>query len=178
MDQHGVFLITGVMASGKSTVAQLLAERFERGVHVRGDIFRRMIVTGRAEMLPEHSAEAEQQLLLRHQMTAAAADAFFSAGFTVVVQDVIIGTMLAEMVHMIRSRPLYVVVLCPNTAVIAEREAVRSKKGYGLWSIVELDRILRTETDQLGLWLDSSRQTPDETVDEILRRANPHAVVR
>jgi predicted kinase len=35
---EAVFVITGAMASGKSTVAQLLAERFDRAVHVRGDV--------------------------------------------------------------------------------------------------------------------------------------------
>ena len=45
-----IYLITGVMASGKSTVAQLLAERLPRAVHLRGDVFRRMIVSGREEM--------------------------------------------------------------------------------------------------------------------------------
>lgn len=40
-----VVLITGVMAAGKSTVAQLLAESLPRAVHVRGDVFRRMIVS-------------------------------------------------------------------------------------------------------------------------------------
>lgn len=29
-----IILITGIMASGKSTVAQLLSERFEKSVHV------------------------------------------------------------------------------------------------------------------------------------------------
>ena len=43
-------LITGIMAAGKSTVAQALAQRFERGVHLRGDTFRRAIVAGQAEM--------------------------------------------------------------------------------------------------------------------------------
>lgn len=43
----GVVLVTGVMASGKSTVAQALAERLPRAAHVRGDLFRRMIVSPR-----------------------------------------------------------------------------------------------------------------------------------
>ena len=34
-----VWLITGVQAAGKSTVAQLLAEALERSVHVRGAPF-------------------------------------------------------------------------------------------------------------------------------------------
>ena len=41
------------MAAGKSTVARLLASRFERGVHLEGDFFRRSVVSGRAEMTPE-----------------------------------------------------------------------------------------------------------------------------
>jgi cytidylate kinase len=35
-----VYLITGPMDAGTSTVARLLASRFERGVHLEGDVFR------------------------------------------------------------------------------------------------------------------------------------------
>jgi predicted kinase len=45
-----IVLITGNMAAGKSSVAQALAERLPRSVHLRGDAFRRMIVNGRAEI--------------------------------------------------------------------------------------------------------------------------------
>ena len=50
---NGVVLITGVMAAGTSTVAQVLAERLPRAAHVRGDVFRRMPVSGRAEYEPD-----------------------------------------------------------------------------------------------------------------------------
>ncbi|MFD6693018.1 hypothetical protein ACFWD8_09505 [Micromonospora aurantiaca] len=36
------------MAAGKSTVAEWLARRLPRAVHLRGDVFRRMIVSGPA----------------------------------------------------------------------------------------------------------------------------------
>jgi len=52
------------MAAGKSTVASLLARRFRRGVHLEGDLFRRMIVHGRQEMTPDPSPEALDQLKL------------------------------------------------------------------------------------------------------------------
>ncbi|WP_458105709.1 zeta toxin family protein [Bacillus sp. PK3-136] len=48
--ENAVYLITGVMAAGKSTVAQLLSERLDKGVHVRGDVFRKMIVNGEMQM--------------------------------------------------------------------------------------------------------------------------------
>ena len=37
----GVWLVTGVQAAAKSTVADLLARQFDRGVHVRGGQFYR-----------------------------------------------------------------------------------------------------------------------------------------
>ncbi|MGC1210736.1 MAG: hypothetical protein WA890_05605 [Micromonospora sp.] len=45
-----VVLTSGIMAAGKSTVAELPARRLPRAVHLRGDLFRRMGVSGRADM--------------------------------------------------------------------------------------------------------------------------------
>ncbi|GAA3122787.1 hypothetical protein GCM10020001_049190 [Nonomuraea salmonea] len=73
---------------------------------------------------------------------------------------------------MIRSRPLYVIVLAPDPAAVARREAARAKSGYsGNWTISQLDAALRDETPRIGLWLDTSHQTVEETVDEIIFRA-------
>ncbi|MDU5143309.1 MAG: AAA family ATPase [Paenibacillus dendritiformis] len=176
--QPSLFLITGIMASGKSTVAQLLAERFERGVHVRGDVFRRMIVSGREEMLPEPSDEAIRQLHLRYRLAAAAADAYVEAGFHTVVQDVIVGPELSTFIDFVKTRPLYVIVLCPRAEAVAARESSRSKQGYGIWTVDVLDRILRHDSPRLGMWLDTSDLTPEETVREIERRAWTEAIVR
>jgi chloramphenicol 3-O-phosphotransferase len=163
-------LITGIQAAGKSTVAQLLAERFPRSVHVRGDLFRRMIVGGREDMTPEPSDEAVRQLRLRHRLTAATCDMYADAGFTAIAQDVILGEHLTETIALIRNRPLHVVVLAPSPDAIAVREAARDKVAYGRFTIGVLDEVLRSETPRTGLWLDTSAQTPDETVEEILAR--------
>ncbi|HXH56696.1 AAA family ATPase [Iamia sp.] len=166
-----VVLITGISAAGKSTVAERLASRFESGVHVKGDVFRRMVVAGRQEMTSSPSAEAWRQLRLRYRLGAATADTFHAAGFAVVVQDVVIGAVLTEYVEAIRSRPLVVVVLAPDPAVVAAREASREKVAYrhGPDGIADLDAALRAETPRIGLWLDTSDHEPDRTVDEIIR---------
>jgi chloramphenicol 3-O-phosphotransferase len=163
-----VVVITGIMASGKSTVAQLLAERLPRSVHVRGDMFRKMIVSGRQEMDPEASAEAFAQLRLRHRLSAAAADLYADAGWTAIVQDVILGEQLDDLLSMVRTRPLYLVVLAPRPEAVAARDAARVKTGYGAWTPDLLDQVLRRETPRRGLWLDSTDQKADETVDAIL----------
>ncbi|MDF5753052.1 AAA family ATPase [Spongiactinospora sp. TRM90649] len=170
-----IFLITGIQASGKSTVAELLAgsDALPKSVHIRGDLFRRMVVNGRADMTPDPSAEAVAQLRLRHRLTAETANAYFRAGFDVVVQDVILGEHLPAMVAAIDGRPLHVVVLAPSVTAVAEREAGRGKDAYDEWTVRTLDRVLREETPRLGLWLDTSAQTPDETVAEILKKTTP-----
>lgn len=63
--EKAIYVITGVMASGKSTVAEALARSVEKGVHLRGDVFRKMIVTGREEMCDNPSKEALSQLELQ-----------------------------------------------------------------------------------------------------------------
>ncbi|MEW2562707.1 AAA family ATPase [Streptomyces griseorubiginosus] len=172
---QGVVLVTGVMAAGKSTVAQLLAERLPRAAHVRGDVFRRMIVSGRQEYLPGAPDEALAQLRLRYRLSAATADAYAEAGFTAVVQDVVLGEELPAYVRLVRTRPLYVVVLAPDAGTVAAREAGRAKTGYDgagyggeAWTVPALDEALRASTPPIGLWLDTSGQTPAETVEAIL----------
>jgi len=100
------------------------------------------------------------------------------ARFTVVVQDVVVGPVLAEQVAPIASRPLYLVVLAPSLAMVARRKAARPKTGYDDgWSIEEFDAGFRATTPRIGLWIDSSVQTPEETVEEIFRRARSEAAV-
>lgn len=165
----GVILTTGIMASGKSSVAQALAERLPTSVHLRGDVFRRMIVNGRVEVEPNPSATALTQLRLRYDLAAGAARAYCAAGFTVVYQDVILGPNLEEVVVCLRPWPVTVVVLCPAAAVVARREAARPKTGYGgPWTIDAVDRVLRDATPRLGLWLDTSTLDVAAIVDAIL----------
>ena len=165
-----MFVLTGPSGAGKSTVARLLAERFPRGVHLEGDVFRRSIVSGRREMTPDAADEAVEQLRLRYRLATDAADAYFDAGFAVVLEDVIAGSMLPECLALIRSRPLHVVVLMPRREIIAVRDAARTTDGYEHWSLDALYDLFARDTPRLGLWLDTSDQTPEETVRAILER--------
>ena len=164
-----IILITGNMASGKSSVAQALAERLPRSVHLRGDLFRRMIVNGRAEMGVELSTEAEQQLQLRYSLAAEVAGRYAQAGFTVVYQDIILGPTLSSVVSSLQPYQPFVVVLCPRPEVVAARDKARAKTGYpDRASVDAFDQVLRTETPRLGHWLNNSDLTIDETVAHIL----------
>ena len=164
-----IILITGIMAAGKSTIAQALAERLPYSVHLRGDLFRRLIVNGQAEMGFELSAQALAQLHLRYDIATTVAEMYLASGFTVVYQDIIIGETLVEIVHQFQQHPVHVVVLCPDAATVAAREAGRGKRGYGNENeVADFDAVLRTQTPRIGLWLDTTHLTVAETVDQIL----------
>lgn len=166
--EGATLLITGIMAAGKSTVAQAVAERLDRSVHLRGDLFRRMIVQGRRNMEPSPSDEALHQLRLRYRMAAWAAATYCDEGFAVIYQDIIIGALLHEVIHLHHAHPLYVVVLTPSPAVALQRDQERHKQAYQGWTPEMLDAGLRQDTPHIGLWLDNSAQTVTETVDAIL----------
>ncbi|MDQ6657048.1 MAG: phosphotransferase, partial [Actinomycetota bacterium] len=83
-----VWLIIGAQGAGKSTTAALLAQTFERGVHVRGGQFYRWAVQGWRH-IGEHPGDpvAREHLLLRYRLAARVADEYCRAGFITVVQD-------------------------------------------------------------------------------------------
>jgi len=175
MQGVALFVISGVMAAGKSTVARLLASRFDRGVCVPGDAIRAMVVSGRLEMAPDAGAAALGQLVLRYSGALAVAAVYLSAGFDVVVEDVIVGPVLRDFLALIPVDEFHLIFLDPEATALGERERGRAKTGYGPWSVDGLQRVLREETDRIGLWLDSTELTAEQTVDRIL--ADPAASV-
>jgi len=177
----GVWLITGVQAAGKSTIADLLARQADRGVHIRGGQFYRWAVRGWVHAGDTRTAKARRLLDLRYRLAALTAGEYCAAGFCTVVQDNIFGADVMRWLQAVCGRPRHLVVLRPSLDVIRQREeqrhAATGKLAYrpGEFTPEDLDRQL-AKTPRIGLWLDTSALSPDQTVRQILAR-EPEAVV-
>ena len=169
-----LFVISGVPASGKSTVARLLASRLDREVYVPGDTIRSMVISGHAA-----AGDAQlDQLLLRYQAALALAGVYLEAGFDVIVEDVIIGQVLRQFLGLVPVPEMQLVFLDPNTASLSERDANRTKTAYGeRWNVRQLRDVMHLETARIGLWLDSTELSAEQTVDAILADLSASRVV-
>lgn len=174
-----LIVVTGIPASGKSTVAAELARRRPRCVVVDGDVIREMVVSGGVEMSPEPSREAWAQLRLRYRASLAVAKVYLDAGFDVVFNENVIGPMLAELPSLIPCAEFHLVVLNPSRETLLSRDQKRDKNAYAQGSRVTFDwlhGVLTRETPALGLWLDNSEQTASETAGTILDRLDDSLV--
>src|SRR3954447_5551469 len=125
--ERAIFLINGTQGAGKSTVARLLAGRFERGACIDADDLLRLMVSGAAPLQPPLSLEAERQLRLRARIASQTADTLFEAGFTVAIAEILAGR-LDHFRGDIRSRPLILVNLAPPLEIVKRRNEERPNK--------------------------------------------------
>jgi chloramphenicol 3-O-phosphotransferase len=163
-----IFVLSGLQAAGKTTVAGVLARRYPRGVHIAGDSIRAMVVAGRVDMTPDSQPGATEQLLARYEASIAVARVYHDAGFAVVIEDVILGKMVLRFLELMPWPEIHFVMLTPNLESVARRELERPKKAYGqAWSVRSLGAVLE-DTPFFGWWLDSSGLTAEQTADAIL----------
>lgn len=164
-----VLILTGPPASGKSTVAQALAERYDRVAHIDVDVLRHFI-TPTGYVAPGRSGFERQQALSTRNACNLACN-FIEERFAVIIDDVVIdkahlsryleGLAPAGVpVHYVRLLPSLDVCLARNLARDVEAR-MRPERIATVWTHFE------AAADIGGGTIDSSKLTPYETADKL-----------
>ncbi len=122
-----LLIVTGPPGAGKSTVAAILADRFEQSVLVEGDAFFAFLARGAIQpWLPE----SEDQNEVVTQAAAAAAGRYAGAGYETVYDGVVGPWFLPTFAAATGLDRLDYVVLMPSVERCVERVATRRGHGF------------------------------------------------
>lgn len=172
-------VVSGLPGSGKSTVSRLVAARLNRAAHIEADRIQEMIVSGRVwpegSPEPQPGLEATAQLALRLRTACLLARSFVDAGFTALVDDIVLGARMEQALLELEGLPRHVVVLAPPFAEVRQRWLDMASPFVDRWAWLEgeMDRTPRT-----GLWLDTSGLDAEQVADAVVRRLDEAEVGR
>jgi gluconate kinase len=170
------WLVTGIPGAGKTTIARALAAKLPRSAHIEGDVVAEMVRGGYVQPGSPPIEEESRQLALAVLNQAILARSFANAGFVPVMDFVVVTrARLAAYRGVLAGLTLRLVVLAPSREAALSRDMQRVEKTVGD-RFVHLESDLRTELQGVGVWVDSSALSVDETVAEVLRRASESVV--
>lgn len=166
--------ISGPPGAGKSTVGRLVAERFDRSVHIGADLVRESIVSGFEQPSMPVSEGFAKQTALQREIVIAWADRMAAAGYVPIVDDAPIPSpqiFADQYASFWRDPRTTLVMLLPDAEEVRRRISERGGPfdefligvvGQALSWIDELD---------LSMWhtVDSTGQSPEETADAVFQ---------
>ena len=175
MDEPRIVVVSGLPGAGKSTVARLLGLRFPRAAHIDADRLQRLIVSG--GVWPDAtgiSGDSERQLRLRLRNAVLLARSFHSHGITAIVDDIVAGARFEHLLEDLDPAPFGFVMLLPEFEHVKARWRSMGSPYVDAWDWI--DEEIRVRTPRVGLWLDTTNLTPNETVDAIFDRLDETTV--
>jgi chloramphenicol 3-O-phosphotransferase len=169
-DGPRILIISGLPGAGKSTTARLLAGQMVRGAHVEADKLQEFIVAG--SVWPDGSrditTEAERQLRLRLHNACLLAQSFAEYGFVALIDDIVIGQRLEQAIQELAGVRFGFVMLLPDFERVRDRWKSVGSPFVDRWQWIDTE--IRTRTRRVGLWLNTTNLTPEQTVREIRLR--------
>jgi hypothetical protein len=174
-DEPRILVVSGLPGAGKSTTARLLATRMPRAAHVEADQLQALIVSGSVTPDPDGiRGEAERQLRLRLRNACLLARSFRADGFAAIVDDIVAGRRLDQVMEDLDGVPFGFVMLLPELEYVKARWRAMRSPFVDQWDWI--DDEIRNDTARVGLWLDTTALSPEQTVDAILDRLDETTV--
>ena len=168
-----VFVITGQLSAGKSTLAGAVLARYPFGYHIDVDGLREMVTSGLASPL-EWTDETTRQFGLAITASAALAKVYASAGFAVAIEGGIDQEPMEQaLTDAGLADRLVGIVLHPRLEAALQRNRERQTKSFDTSILeqvmAEIDTDLARQPDRPG-WhrLDNSDESVEATVVRIL----------
>ena len=172
-------LVTGLPATGKSTVCRLVAEGLARSTVIDADIVRESIVGGFVQPNLSWTDDFVQQIRLQREIVNAWAQRMIAAGYDVVIDDAPIPPPpgfqrdYAEVLADPRSVPIYL-----TASEEARRARLLNRSGRFDDELLELIGEMTEGTERLleeGAWsdmdlIDTTDRSPEEVAALILER--------
>jgi chloramphenicol 3-O-phosphotransferase len=164
-----VLILTGPPASGKSSVARALAERYDRVAHIEVDTLRHFVTpTGYvAPWGPPEAWQRQQELATRN--AGCLARNFLIERFAVIIDDVVVTrteveAFVAELKEAVQ--PVHYVRLLPSLAACQERNRGRSE---GRMPAARVEQVWRAfaAAEPYGASIDSSELSLYATADRL-----------
>jgi len=164
-----VCLITGPMGSGKSSVSNALANKFQRSAVIQVDTLRGMIKGGFVRPYP-HNNEVDLQLSLCAKNACDIANNFLEKDFCVFIDGIVGKKLLEQYSNFFKDRNFKAFLLLPSLEALLVRFDNRGKYKEIRERTTELHKRFSERRDQLN-WqtINSSDQSLEETVEQIYK---------
>jgi len=161
-----ILLLTGPPASGKNTIATLLAKRLERCAAIDVDQLRLMIVQPNGITWESRERAAQEDLVVRNACSLA--QNFMEAGSDVIISDVITERSLETYKSSLSQTSIKTVLLLPTETEVMGR--LLSRPDYLSRGEVTSVYDQQARFEDYDEKLDNTELQPDEVVEWLLQR--------